>query len=513
MESQQEVLVIGAGPTGLTAAIELKRFGVSCRVIDKSLKGAQYSQALVIQARTLEQLERYGIAKIAVEQGRKIRQSSIYSEGKKIISFSLDQIPGSYPFVLFYPQNETERLLTDHLHSLGGAVERGVELAGVSDAGDQVSARLRHQDGRFEDVTAQWLIACDGAHSKVRESLQIPFSGSAVQLHFYLGDLEMEGPDALSDGLCVYLQRGNVVFIGRLTDKLYRVIVALHSAQESGGEDKTLTLDDFQEPLDRAGVKLTVKSAAWMTPFRVNDRQAARMRLSRVFLAGDASHIHSPVGGQGMNTGMQDIANLVWKIAAVRDGADDKILDSYAEERAPVGKALLQRTSLALKGATISNPLVEKLRDAVMSIGSKIPQVQEELIGFISETGIQYRGSSIVIDCGGGGALRAGDRMLNPWVTRNGSREPLLKPLENSRHLAIAFNVSDEALLQKQLPRVEFMSLQGESLPSDEGKEMHRLFGTGERVLVIRPDGYIGFRGSAKDRDYLSKYARLTGLV
>lgn len=198
----------------------------------------------------------------------------------------------------------------------------------------------------------------------------MPFTGGSVALHFYLGDLELDGPDALGDELRVYLHRGDIVFIGRLTDRISRVIVAAHDAENGTVQDaiaqrRQVTIADFQETIDRAGIKLKVLSADWMTPFGVNDRQAEKMQIGNVFLAGDASHIHSPVGGQGMNTGIQDAANLAWKIGAVRAGASPELLSSYEEERRPVGKPLLQRTSAVLAAGTASNPLLEKVRDFV----------------------------------------------------------------------------------------------------------------------------------------------------
>jgi 2-polyprenyl-6-methoxyphenol hydroxylase-like FAD-dependent oxidoreductase len=509
------VLIAGAGPTGLTAAIELKRFGIPFRLIDKSEKAAQWSQALVVQARTLEQFERYGIADTAVKQGCRLRKASLISEGKTVLSFALDRIPGRYPFVLFLPQNDTERILTDHLRSLGGEIERGTELISVQNEEEGVTVNLRRHDGGEETESARWLIGCDGAHSKVRDESKIPFQGDQVALSFFLGDLELEGPDALEDELRVYFHRGDVVFIGRLNDRLSRVIVALHSQQGSEGNGRQPALEDFQQALDRAGIKLKVKTSTWMTPFRVSDRQAARYRLKSAFLAGDASHIHSPVGGQGMNTGIQDVANLAWKIAAAAHGAPDRLLDSYGEERGAVGKALLSRTSRVLSAATSANPFLETLRDALLHAGSKIPLVQEAIAGFVSETSIEYRGSSVVIDCGGPGELKAGDRMPNPDL-HAGERTPLLAPLSDARPLVLAVDVPDEARLHERVPRANFLAMNSSTGAASAGRAMDavltRLVGKGGRILVVRPDGYIGFRGGLADFSKLAEYSQLTAI-
>ena len=383
----EEVLIVGAGPTGLSMAIELKRLGVPFRLVEKSLRGAQYSQALVVQARTLEQFERYGIAETAVQRGRPLKHASMISEGRTIISFSLDKIPGHYPFVLFLPQNETEALLTKHLESLGGRIERGIELLSIKEKANGAEVQLRGADGTAEDTMASWVVGCDGAHSSVREGLKIPFSGAKVGLNFFLGDLELEGPDLLGDELRIYLHRGDVVFIAKLKEKVFRVIAALHSEQDAAQDERQLKLSDFQEPMDRAGIRLRASSALWMTPFRVSDRRAERIRQGHIFLAGDASHIHSPVAGQGMNTGIQDAANLAWKIAAVRNGADEKLLESYEEERGKVSEQLLNNTSRVLKAVTTTNVLLEKLRDAFLHTTTQIPYVQDHAVGFIGCAG------------------------------------------------------------------------------------------------------------------------------
>ncbi len=199
------VLVAGAGPSGLAAAIELSRFKIPFRLIDKSPEPARWSQALVVQTRTLEQFERYGIASTAVEQGTPLHRASIRSDGELVLQFDFDRIQSQYPFVLFLPQSQTERLLTDHLHTLGGQVERQVELISVHDADGGVEAGLRHPDGQQEIFHSRWLIGCDGAHSTVRNQLGIPFEGRGVSLAFFLGDLELSGPDVPGDELCVYL--------------------------------------------------------------------------------------------------------------------------------------------------------------------------------------------------------------------------------------------------------------------------------------------------------------------
>lgn len=398
--SETQALIIGAGPTGMSAAIELRRAGVDLRIVDKSPQLAQWSQALVIQARTLEQFQRYGIAQTAVRCGRPLKNIRMVSEGKEIAHFTINQIQSRYPYALFLPQNQTETILNHRMESLGAKTERGVELLSLTQHPDGATVQLRHGDGHVEDVSARWVLGCDGAHSAVRQIAKIPFEGRGIALAFFLGDLQLSGPDTPSDELLLHFHHGDVVFLGPLTDKLTRVIVVRHEDGQDPFKDRGPALEDFQRALDDSGVKARVVASDWMTPFHVHDRQARHYRSGSLFLAGDASHIHSPVGGQGMNTGIQDAANLGWKLAAVARGSRDSemLLDSYEEERAAVGKALIDFTERGLQLATTANPFLIKLRNALLPYLSTITAIQKGAAGFISETAIGYRSSSIVHD-------------------------------------------------------------------------------------------------------------------
>lgn len=503
-----QVLIVGAGPTGMTAAIELKRMGVDIRIIDKSDHMARYSQALVVQARTLEQLQRYGLAQEAIARGRKLHGARFYSEGKQIVHVTLDGVESRYPYALLIPQSETEKLLNGCMEALGVRTERGVELVEMRQD-PQLWVKLRHPDGKEEVIGPQWVIGADGAHSTIREKTGVAFEGGGVGLSFFLGDCEVEGPDNVQDELSIHVRHGDLVFLGRLTDKLVRVIVALHEEQNRS-EKRDLTIDDFQRAADRIGTNVKIKSAEWMTPFHVSDRQAKHYRIGNVFLAGDASHIHSPVGGQGMNTGMQDAANLAWKLAAVSRGANDVLLDSYEEERGEVGKALLRFTERGLKLATVSNPILEKVRDTLAPIVSLLPPVQRNAVGFISETAIEYRSSSIVRDFGGDGHLRAGDRLPDVRL-RNSGHSTLLEGWTSPRHQILALNLDldDVEALRHGLSHADVMSLSSSEL-NCEGK---RLFGDDGKMFVLRPDGYLGFRSPIGFQVELMQYARQEALV
>jgi 2-polyprenyl-6-methoxyphenol hydroxylase-like FAD-dependent oxidoreductase len=505
--ANQQVLIVGAGPTGMTAAIELKRLGMDVRVIDKSDHLARYSQALVLQARTLEQLQRCGLAEEAIARGRKLNEAKFYSEGKLIVDFKLDHMDGRYPFALFLPQSETEKLLNECMESLGVRTERGVELLELKQD-PHLHAMLRQPDGRTEEITPRWVIGADGAHSTVREKMGVAFEGGGVGLSFFLGDCEIEGPDVPGDELSLHVRDGDVLFMGRLSDRIVRLIVATHEQQSE--ENREITIEDLQRAVDRIGARVKIRSAEWLTPFHVNDRQAKHYRMGNVFLAGDASHIHSPVGGQGMNTGMQDAANLAWKIAAVARGASDTLLDSYEEERAEVGRALLRFTERGLKLATTTNPVLEKARDILAPLLTMLDPVQHRAVGFISETAIEYRSSSIVHDYGGDGHLRAGDRVPDLALHGASRQTSLLEGWTAPRHRVFGLNLdqADIQSMRADLPNADVVAL----ATTDLEHEGRRLFGDDGKIFVLRPDGYLGFRSPMGFRVELLKYAQQEAL-
>jgi hypothetical protein len=344
----------------------------------------------------------------------------------------------------------------------------------------------------------------------VREKTGITFEGARVGISFFLADAEIGGPDVPQNELSLHLSHGNVVFMARLTDRIVRLIVALHE-QPKVDSDRELTVGDLQAMVNRVGVRIQIRSADWMTPFHVTDRQAKHYRVGNVFLAGDASHVHSPVGGQGMNTGIQDVANLAWKLAAVARGAHDSLLDSYEEERGEVGKALLRFTERGLKIATASNPVIEKLRDTFAPIVVLLPPVQRGAVGFVSETAIEYRSSSIVADYGGDGHMRAGDRLPDLSLRNPGARSRLLEDWIVPKHRVFGLNLDKDDIetMKGDLCDADVVSLSTSDL-DDEGR---RLLGDDGKIFVLRPDGYVGFRARMGFQVELMNYARVNAFA
>src|SRR6478735_3250372 len=295
------VLVAGAGPVGLTMALELARFGVSVRVVDKGAMRTDKSKALAIWSRTLELLERSGAADAFVAAGRKISAVNLRAGHEEIARVTLDGPQTPYPFMLLIPQSETERLLEAELETYGVSVERQTELSDFAQDTGGITCHLAHPDGRKESVAAQWLIGCDGAHSFVRHALGVSFDGETLATDFLLADVHVAGAGLPDDELSAFWHEDGVAMFFPIEAGRFRLIADLGPAAAGRPEP---TLAEAQALVDRRGPGgLTLADPIWLTSFIINERKVSDYSVGRVFLAGDAAHVHSPAGGQGMNTG------------------------------------------------------------------------------------------------------------------------------------------------------------------------------------------------------------------
>lgn len=369
-EAVLDVLIAGAGPTGLALAAGLTRFGVRFRVIDRAMDRARESRALGVQARTLEVLQSLGLGDVLVGRGNPSVRLILHLDRERATEVRLDDFGATdtrFPFILFVSQAVTEEVLSGHLASVGVRIEQGVELVDATPGEADMRCVLRHQDGREERVWARYLAGCDGAHSTVRKTAGISFEGDAYLQDFMLGDVEIDGP-LVSDAIHSFaVGRGVAMFFPLGSPATWRVIAmsGADARSKRGTRDgasaprglpetattSALPLEELQAIVDGAtGGGFALRDPAWLTHFRLHHRQAAHYRAGRVFLAGDAAHIHSPVGAQGMNTGIQDAWNLAWKLALVtRGSAVEALLESYEAERWPVGRRLLSYTDRAFR--------------------------------------------------------------------------------------------------------------------------------------------------------------------
>jgi 2-polyprenyl-6-methoxyphenol hydroxylase-like FAD-dependent oxidoreductase len=386
----QPVLVVGAGPVGMTLASELVRYGVPVRLVDKAAARTDKSKALVLWSRTLELLDRGIGAAPFVAAGFKAHAVNIFSGGRRIAHVGMDDVVSPYPYALMLPQSETERLLEERLAGQGVAVERRVELASFTDRDDGVEAVLRHADGREEAVSAGWLVGCDGAHSLVRHAVGAAFDGETLDSDWMLADVHMRGYPCPDTETSVYWHRDGVLVVFPISPGRYRVIADLPPS--GAAHPPAPTLGQVQAVVDRRGPPgLAASDPVWLAAFRINDRKVADYRWGRAFLAGDAAHIHSPAGGQGMNTGMQDAFNLAWKLALVVRGAcGEPLLDSYSPERSHVGDAVLKAAGRLTAVATLRNPAGQAVRNLVGHVMLGLAPVRRAVADTMTEVSIGY---------------------------------------------------------------------------------------------------------------------------
>jgi 2-polyprenyl-6-methoxyphenol hydroxylase-like FAD-dependent oxidoreductase len=407
------VLVAGAGPVGMTLASELTRYGVGVRIVDKAAQRTDKSKALVLWSRTLELLERGGGSAPFVNAGHKAEAVNFIAGDKVIGRVSMRDVRSRYPYGLMLPQSETERLLEERLRDLGVAVEREVELASFKAGADGVEAVLRDAGGGGEIVRADWLVGCDGAHSAVRHGLGAPFVGETLDSDWMLADVHMRGYPCPDSEASIYWHRDGVFVIFPISPGRYRVLADL---PPSGAEHPpTPTLEDTQAIIDRRGpAGLVAFDPIWLAGFRINGRKVANYRWGRVFLAGDAAHVHSPAGGQGMNTGMQDAFNLAWKLAlVVHEKSGEHLLDSYSVERSGVGDEVLKGAARLTAVGTMRNPIAQSIRNLAGHMILGLPPVRHAFADTMTEVSIGYPNSPIN-GPGLHGGPRPGERLVPP---------------------------------------------------------------------------------------------------
>jgi len=531
-----DVLIVGAGPVGLALVNDLRRRGIRCRIIDSAPQAAQQTKALGIQAKTLELLAKMGVARTAIERGLTTSLFSIYSGGKRLIRIDFKEylLDSPYPYVLLLPQNETEQVLTEHLQSQGGVIEWQRELVQLTQDEQGVEAALRHPDGQEERVRVGSLVGCDGAHSTVRHLLGLNFAGTTFEQSFAVGNVRLTW-DLSYDEIFAFLHQGNFIGYFPLADGRHRVVIAYEPGKVLTGE---VTLEEIQQSIDTCGPQgARASEPAELTRFHVNQRRTEHYAQGRIFLAGDAAHIHSPIGAQGMNTGIQDALNLGWKLAlTVKGQASARLLESYETEREQVGEALLRGTDRTTRLALTRNPLLLALRDALAPIlFSSLPVAAHRLAEALAEINIAYPHSPITVDQRDNkGTLRAGDRAPNALVrTREGAEPQPLFEVFNSEHsiLLVLTAQQEAAAVERQWGEIvallsggyhemieaylvtekatSGLDQEARQILHDFTGELHQRYEAEQGGLVlIRPDGYIGFWGQFGATETLRGYVQ-----
>ncbi|MFO1159260.1 MAG: FAD-dependent monooxygenase [Reyranellaceae bacterium] len=479
MANNPQVLIAGAGPVGMTMANELARRGISVRIVDKAPARTDKSKALVLWSRTLELLDDAGYVEAFLKAGMQAHGAQI-STGREIVTYvSLDSIDSRYPYALMIAQSETERVLDEYLVSRGVTVERSVELVGFTDKGNGIEATLKKAGGETETVTADWLIGCDGAHSTVRHGLGLTFEGSTMQSDWALADGFIPALQP-NDRIHIYWHRDGILAFFPIVGDRWRVICDLGAA-EGEGHRADPTLEEMQVLLrHRSEADLVLSNPHWLACFRINERKVKDYRKGRVFLAGDAAHIHSPAGGQGMNTGMQDACNLAWKLSLVIQGsAKPGLLDSYSPERSAVGDQVLRNAGRLTEAAIIRNPIIQGLRNTIVRFATGFPLIQHMIANQLSEVDIGYPESPLTAKDGHGvSGPKSGERWPHPLT--EGSK---------AAHFTAVGPSDTVAALAQKFPRLVVAKP-----------------GSDATLRLIRPDGYVGFADAQGDRAKAEKY-------
>jgi 2-polyprenyl-6-methoxyphenol hydroxylase-like FAD-dependent oxidoreductase len=465
-----DVLIVGAGPTGMLLAGDLATAGVSVTVLERRPhETSNLSRAFGVHARTLEQLDARGLADDLVATGHPLRSLRLFRR----LSLDLDRLPSRFPFLLITPQYEVERILERRAREAGVHVIHGAELTGLRQDAEGVTADVRAADGTVTSHRATYAVGTDGHRSAVRSALGLPFPGHSVISSIVLADVRLtEKPD----GLLTVNGTGNAfAFIAPFGDGWYRVMGWDRLSQRP--DTDPVDLDDVRDIARRAlGTDYGMYEARWLSRFHSDERQAPAYRVGRVFLAGDAAHVHSPAGGQGMNTGLQDAANLSWKLAAVITGrAKDSLLDTYQAERHPVGRLVLRSSGGIIRLAMAHNPLQRTARDLLASLVARVRPLNRKAMGLITGIGISYSPA-----------------------------EPGAHPLAGKR--APDVELPGGTRLYEALRAGKFVLITPADAPVSDPRITSTTW-TGDRrtTLLVRPDGYIAWASEASDPTALRK--------
>ena len=500
-----QVLIVGAGPTGLVLALFLTRLGVRVRIVDKTAQPGTTSRALVVHARTLEFYRQLGFADAVVQRSLKFIAANLWVAGKQVGRIQFGEMGrgvSPFPYMLVFPQDEHESLLIDALAQRGVAVERPTELVSLTNATDGVRATLKRPDGSEERCDALYVAGCDGARSRVRESLDVRFPGGTYEHLFYVADVEASGP-LINGELHVALDDADFLAVFPLKgEKRGRLIGTVRDEMAAAKQERLTWNDVSSRVVDRMGI--TVDKVNWFSTYHVHHRVADRFREGRAFLLGDAAHIHSPVGGQGMNTGIGDAVNLAWKLAAVIAGrADARLLATYQPERIAFAKRLVATTDRAFTIVTKSGPIARRVRlkvfPRVIPPLFTLARVRRLMFRTVSQTALHYRESPLSV--GKAGGVHAGDRL--PWIELD-----MIARGPEDNHAPLAS-------LDWQTHVYGFASQAIRAVCREHGIDVHEFaWSVGaeragferDAVYLVRPDGHVAFAASQSGSAALASY-------
>jgi 2-polyprenyl-6-methoxyphenol hydroxylase-like FAD-dependent oxidoreductase len=376
-----EVLIAGAGPTGLALAAELRRRGVAATVVDRLPAGENTSRAAVVHARTLEVLEPLGVTSELLARGLRVPVFRVRDRDRVLLTIDFAGLPSPFPFTLMCPQDRTERVLLDRLEELGGHVDRPWEVVAFEVSTRDVSVELRGAETESRTLTTQWLVGCDGMHSRVRDGSGIAFEGARYEQGFVLADVRMDWPLGRDEVSLFFSPRGLVV-VAPLPDDRFRIVATVDEAPQSPSADFVRAVLDERGPTESAA---RIHEVVWSSRFFVHHRVAESPRRGRVLLCGDAAHVHSPAGGQGMNTGIQDGVSLAAALAETLADDDETRLDEWARDRHRVATDVVALTDRMTRIATARSGVGRAARNAALAFVAHVPGVREALARTLAE--------------------------------------------------------------------------------------------------------------------------------
>jgi len=533
------VMIVGAGPIGLSLAIMLKKWGVSFRIIEKNAGPSTATKAMAIHSRTLEIFRDLGVADQAIGDGFTINQFSVQSNAKRVLNYNFSYLDATYPLLLSLPQPQTEKILLERLNKLGADVEWNTELVDIENQPGSVQMTLHHADGSAESFSSRWVVACDGARSNIRKRLDMTFEGSSYDRFFMLADADIEWSGSKDEGaFFLGAQDGYVAVAPISAQSRYRLFIEMPYNLPPEGERPSLSLENFQRLCEGRGQKMTLSNISSTTIASFQHRRVQSLQQGSVFLVGDSAHIGSPIGGQWMNLGVSEAYNLAWKMAYVDQGlADPSLLESYNEERYPVALEV-ENTAHRLTGLiTVKHRALVWLRDNVLPLISNRRKVQRKLPSMISGHQYHYGKSDYIQE-----SLTKKQRMnwdkkgkkpeFQTSVPRAGQLAPdvelwqlqgmppkRLIDLFHGTFTLLIFSAADQfspllpgyyslaESVEKDYPGIKAYcvidALSSAELPSwhstllDPDWRLHKRYhAKAGTLMLIRPDGYIAFQGA-----------------
>ena len=509
-----DVLIAGAGPTGLMLANQLGKFGVRAMIIDRHHGPAEQSRAMAVHARTLEIYSKLGIAQQALALGKRGLGANMWAQGRPMARIPIGDIGAGlspFPFVLMLGQDDNERILGDKLRDWGMSVHWNTELVALEQHADHVAATLRQADGTLRKVSAAWLAGCDGARSSVRDMCGITFPGEPYEHIFFVADTIATG-SMVPNEVNVYLWKDGFHLFFPMAGKDGWRVIGIVPTHLRGRDD--LTFDHVIPSVrQEAGIDLSFHDCHWFSTYRIHHRAAERFRAGRCFLLGDAAHIHSPMGGQGMNTGLQDAYNLAWKLAlVVKGGADSALLDSYETERQPVAHRLLHTTDRAFRLVVADTWIAGLFRTQILARVAAFAMRRERVRRFafqtLSQIGIRYPNSALsqTFPRLPHGAPVAGDRF--PWLRlkfeMDGPVEDLFEKLDDAHFHLIAFG--QPAPTSSALGMADMLRTHTIPVDAVNDRELARVSIPRPSFYLLRPDGHVGMAGTRLDAEPIKRY-------